>query len=668
LELKRSSGRIIFLNTYPEYALEILCQAFGLKMTTPEYAWVTHAWFYEDFWSTRYFENRSSYQPVNNCSEEDMMRMAREMFVIDHYPMLDEEDNQVFIGNLTIDSFHQLYEVKRNASFGEGRPDLAVQARVTYDATWLAALALDKVERQLLAMSPPLSLQDFDYLNANGILIKDLFYRAALNTTFHGASGLFKLLPDGDREPELRYYQYRPGNGTLKRVYIGMVNETTGKLEVLDDKKPLFTDGMPVSYIRQQLSLPLFIIYAILSVAGIAFAVVCLLFNVVFRKKKLVKLSSPNLNIIFISGIILMYIFVILLGIEDEFVDARGVNALCQLGIWVSVIGFTLAYGSMVAKSFRVYYIFKNLKVLNKDRKSRTIQDWHMFLLIGVAMMVDVVFLVVVTTVPSARLRLHQLELPLRRGEIPREIEICSSESSSIWLPILIGYKAGEVILSLFLVFENRRIKIRELIDNRVILFSVYTIVVACVLLTPIVVLLYNNVDGQYGVLGGTILLIVTVLLCINFLPKMYALKKNPSGEVEIDFSSVVANMSQSSLSGDKLSSTSYVDMELCVRRNRVCYVLACVRVCVYMCMHWVCIYVRVCCVRMYMCVYSLCVKIHSISLLDYEVYNFCVSILTNCHFCNTCSSFLARRKILKKLNSNGPVLQSSLLTNSVQI
>ena len=66
-----------------------------------------------------------------------------------------------------------------------------------------------------------------------------------------------------------------------------------------------------------------------------------------------------------------MYIFVILLGIEDEFVDARGVNALCQLGIWVSVIGFTLAYGSMVAKSFRVYYIFKNLKVLNKDRKSR---------------------------------------------------------------------------------------------------------------------------------------------------------------------------------------------------------------------------------------------------------------------------------------------------------
>ena len=108
-----------------------------------------------------------------------------------------------------------------------------------------------------------------------------------------------------------------------------------------------------------------------------------------------------------------------------------------------------------------------------------------------------------------------------QNGEIPREIEVCSSESSSIWLPILIGFKAGEVVLSLFFVFENRKIKIKELIDNRVIIFSVYTIVVACVALTPIVVLLYRDVDTLYGVMGAIIMLTVTVLLCINFVPKV---------------------------------------------------------------------------------------------------------------------------------------------------
>ena len=83
------------------------------------------------------------------------------------------------------------------------------------------------------------------------------------------------------------------------------------------------------------------------------------------------KLSGPNLNIVFIAGIILMYILVILLGIEDELLEGRGVNALCQFRIWIGTIAFTLAYGSVVAKSFRVYYIFKNLKVQKKDKKTK---------------------------------------------------------------------------------------------------------------------------------------------------------------------------------------------------------------------------------------------------------------------------------------------------------
>ena len=69
-------------------------------MTTPEYAWITHAWFYEDFWTTRYYQNRSLYEPVNNCTDEDMMRIANQIFVIDHYPMHENEDTSEFIGGL----------------------------------------------------------------------------------------------------------------------------------------------------------------------------------------------------------------------------------------------------------------------------------------------------------------------------------------------------------------------------------------------------------------------------------------------------------------------------------------------------------------------------------------------------------------------------------------
>ena len=68
---------------------------------------------------------------------------------------------------------------------------------------WFAALALNKVDRQLKNMSTPLSnfdidfnetmplphsLLDFDYDNQNGTIIKELFYQTALNITFDGAS------------------------------------------------------------------------------------------------------------------------------------------------------------------------------------------------------------------------------------------------------------------------------------------------------------------------------------------------------------------------------------------------------------------------------------------------------------------------------------------------
>ena len=125
----------------------------------------------------------------------------------------------------TLDTFHELYEEKRIATFGEGRPDLAVQAVITYDAMWLAALALDAVDRQLKTMSPPLShfdidynetiplpssLSDFDYANQNGTIIKELFYQTALNTTFPGAS--------------VSNFQYILCFSSIRRIMIGYTN------------------------------------------------------------------------------------------------------------------------------------------------------------------------------------------------------------------------------------------------------------------------------------------------------------------------------------------------------------------------------------------------------------------------------------------------------------
>ena len=84
---------------------------------------------------------------------------------------------------------------------------------------------------------------------------------------------------------------------------------------------------------------------------------------------RIVKLSSPYLNIVFITGTIMTYLLVIVLGIDYNLVSVSVMNGFCQPPIWIGVIAFTLIYGVVLAKTFKVYFIIKNLQVTGPDKK-----------------------------------------------------------------------------------------------------------------------------------------------------------------------------------------------------------------------------------------------------------------------------------------------------------
>ena len=84
---------------------------------------------------------------------------------------------------------------------------------------------------------------------------------------------------------------------------------------------------------------------------------------------RIVRLSSPNLSAVFIVGIMLVYLMVVLFGIDSKLVSTGVVSVLCQTRLWLGVIAFTLVYGSILAQTFRVFYILRNIKVAqNKDK------------------------------------------------------------------------------------------------------------------------------------------------------------------------------------------------------------------------------------------------------------------------------------------------------------
>ena len=107
------------------------------------------------------------------------------------------------------------------------------------------------------------------------------------------------------------------------------------------------------------------------------------------------------------------------------------------------------------------------------------------------------------------------------QGELPQEVTLCSSDTSHIWIPILLVYKAVELVFSLIFAFETRKVKVKELNDSKIIVFSVYTIVVSAIALIPMILLLQDKPTILYAVIGIVCLFTATVLLAIIYVPKV---------------------------------------------------------------------------------------------------------------------------------------------------
>lgn len=80
---------------------------------------------------------------------------------------------------------------------------------------------------------------------------------------------------------------------------------------------------------------------------------------------RFIKMSSPNMNNMIIVGSFLTYTSVILLGLDTRVLSDRGFEIMCAAKTWIFCFGFTLAFGSMFSKTWRVHSIFTNIK-LNK--------------------------------------------------------------------------------------------------------------------------------------------------------------------------------------------------------------------------------------------------------------------------------------------------------------
>lgn len=79
-------------------------------------------------------------------------------------------------------------------------------------------------------------------------------------------------------------------------------------------------------------------------------------------------MSSPHLNNLIIVGCMLTYSSVIFLGLDSQLSSVTAFPYICTARAWLLMAGFSLAFGSMFSKTWRVHSIFTDVK-LNKKVK-----------------------------------------------------------------------------------------------------------------------------------------------------------------------------------------------------------------------------------------------------------------------------------------------------------
>lgn len=129
-----------------------------------------------------------------------------------------------------------------------------------------------------------------------------------------------------------------------------------------------------------------------------------------------------------------------------------------QARAWVLMSGFTLAFGSMFSKTYRVHAIFTNIK-LNK----KIIKDYKLFLVVAVLVCIDVATLTTWQIVdPFYRETSLGVALPSAQNEdilVVPEMEFCQSKRMTIFLGCIYVYKGLlMVIYSVVVCFPSSSI------------------------------------------------------------------------------------------------------------------------------------------------------------------------------------------------------------------
>lgn len=526
--------RIYIAMLEEKHAAISLCAAFQNGLTGPKYLWILLGDFTEGWWKREPLKQQEYF-----CSEEEMMKAIESTFILtnDVQVPITKQTFSSIIGQNQSEFWHdfkQRLKINTGLAFNEKR---SIRVLQSYDAVWAISKAL---KRTLVEgnFSQSEKFTEFSaFITPRVQRLHQALNLNMKNLTFDGTSGKINFTKDvnSQQHPTTTIFQMQKGQMVRVGAHIFVDNGYILDLSYFGNNLTWQSNDPPrdrPTVVQQFVELWLVCIILSLTIIGIIFAVVILVLNWIYRKHKVIKASSPYINIIIITGCILGFCTIPILSIESlDIYDSIPLEAylyFCNARPWMLSISITLSFGALFAKTLRVYVIFRN-----PWEKKRPLQDSRLIALVGVLLVVDVIVLALWSGLFP--LQLMTLLRPSTSVEfVVYAYRVCiigdSFEDTTfiIWLVVFSVVKGILFLFGMLLVVRTNKIKAKFFQESKFVGIAIYVVVCVCGGGVPVSLSLMYNLEEDIGYVNsmGVILLCCFSILGLVFIPRFILLKK----------------------------------------------------------------------------------------------------------------------------------------------
>ena len=491
--------KILFLSSNREIE-KLICAAESAGLFTPDYVWYARTWVWGNL-----MQNISFF-----CTDKQIqnLKKADGFFAVDTTPHLSTwEESDVL---MTRDLLYEDIRKRIREDFGNSSGfEPTFYDLYVYDAIWLVAKTVE------------------DIWNKTGPSLFESFFESTKRNSFTGVSGEISY-GDGPSPlgPRFALRQFKGfeekitlAEGPIRdMIFIRNVSWVGGSVPLDFTPKIVIKNFYDFQKINSVTATGL----VLTSTAFLLVTLFCFVVNNIFRKKKMIKITSPMINNVILLGVMLVLTTVIVGSYLSFAHDSDTYLIVCYARTMLLAVGFTFGFGGLFCKTWRVYRALTD-KTANQQL---VISDVSLMSKIGVMLIFDVFYIALKTSWDPYFVQETIVETEVARdpantmeNRLNWVVLTCQSDTGYFEVALAAG-KFLIVIFGVFLSFETRSVHIDELNDSKTIAVSIYNVVICCVFgaLT-----IYTAGDAQvtlsYILRSVVVLFCTAVLVGTHFLP-----------------------------------------------------------------------------------------------------------------------------------------------------